>query len=563
MKSSERVFLLVAVVGLGIHGLALGLGSYQKTYDAYTHLFFASHWLNSWWEAFEPRWYTGFSVFTYPPFAHQLVALPAKWLGLEPAYLGVQMLCLGALVTGMYRYTRIWFEPAVARLSALLLLFSPALTMTLHLFGQYPNLVSLALTLHLLAFVDIFLQSEPAAHKRWQALLLAECLLMATAFTSLFANFMGVFFFALPLLIKHWRREVWHRLLFLVTLGAGTLLACLSPFFAYMREHPLSQVQIPHGSRDNVLAWVPLNYFTFYGLYGVMLPVLGLWLFYAFKTRQHRAFVFPVLFLLLLSTGGATPINAWLLGPLFDVLTFDRFAFWNSLLALPVVADLLWRTYHTLSQQRGRRLLAGAGATLLLGLYLTGFVVNLTAFRWHALPPVLDLAPVQAVLQRPDYAQRRYLTLGLGGHNVSALSMKHPAETLDGNYNFGRRIPELNQAPIALLDDAKYYGEPGIDALAKVLLDPRKYGLKVVFLRDQYYTPLLEASGWHLVEHLSQGVDVWEAGLDIAPRSPYAVSPWHRPWAQWIWSVMPLSSFAAFGVLWFWWRYQHKRGVLS
>lgn len=560
MKTSWRWFFIPLCVGLIFHMVALLWGSYRHSYDVYTHLFFASHWLHSWWEAFEPRWYTGFSVFTYPPFAHQLVALPARVWGIEPAYLGVQSLCLVALVTGMYRYARIWCEPQVARLAALLLLFSPALTMTLHLFGQYPNLVSLALTLHLLAFVDVFLQQTPQKNERWQALILAECLLMATAFTSLFANFMGVFFFALPLLVKHWRREIWMRLVFLVTLGAGTLLACLSPFFAYMRDHPLSQMKIPHGSRGNVLLWEPLNYFTFYGLYWIMLPLLALWLVYAFKTRRHLAFVFPVLFLFLLSTGGATPFNAWLLGPLFDVLTFDRFAFWNSLLCLPVVAEMLWRS-GTFLREKNWRLVGGLGLGALTAVYFIGFLLNLTAFRWHALPPVLNLEPVKAVLQRPEYQQRRYLTLGLGGNNVSALSMAHTAETLDGNYNFGRRIPELNQAPIALLDDAKYYGEAGIDALAKVLLDPQKYGLQVLFLRDQYYTPLLEASGWQRIERLSQGIDVWDSGVLIAPYPPYTLSAWHRPWAQWVWSVMPLSSFAFFWVLWGWWRYQQNRGA--
>lgn len=531
-----------------IHLLFLGLGSYRQSYDAYTHIFFASHWLNHWWNAFEPRWYTGFSVFTYPPFAHQLVALPAFLMGLEPAFFVVQGLCLVALATGMYRYARVWCTKPVAILAAVLLLFSPALAMTLHLFGQYPNLISLALTLHLLAFVDGFLGDDLSKKQRWNQLFLGELLLISTAFTSLFANFLGVFFFALPLLIKHWRKGAFSRLGLLVTLGGGTLLACLTPFFSYMQSHPLAQVSIPHASRENVLLPVMLNYFTFYGLYGMTLPLILLWLVYAFWKRRHLAFAFPVLFLLLLSTGGATPINAWLLGPLFDVLTFDRFVFWNSILILPVLADLLWRAYVYVERKGVPRVLRLGGVGLLTVGYLTGFSLNISAYRWWSLPPVLEIESMQAVLDRPAYQNRRYLTLGLGGNNVSALSTYHPAQSIDGNYNFARRIPELNQAPIALLDDAKYYGEPGIDALAKLLLDPRKYALQVLFLRDQYYTPLLEASGWRRVDRLAQGIDVWEPGIVIAPLaekedlSASSVS-WRLSWQQWIWSVLPLSSF--------------------
>lgn len=549
-------YTVSGLIGLGLmlHFLVLwggfGPGSYAQSYDAYTHIFFASHWLQHWWNAFEPRWYTGFSVFTYPPFAHQLVALPAFGVGLVPAFLGVQTLCLTALVGGMYRYARIWFDPPVAILSAVLLLFSPALTMTLHLFGQYPNLVSLALTLHLLAFVDRFLRDDTPKSARRASLLLGELLLICTGFTSLFANFLGVFFFALPVLIKHWRRTALGRILVLLTLGVGTLVTCLTPFFLYMRSHPLSQVKIPHGSRGNVFSFSMLNYFTFYGLYGIVLPLILMWLVYALWTRRHLGFVFPVFFLLMLSTGGATPFNAWLLGPLFDVLTFDRFAFWNSVLVLPVLAECSWRVYQGLrARQVHPTLYWGIGSTLAVT-YLTGFALNLTAHHWQPLPEVLDLTEMQRVLDRPEYQNRRYLTLGIGGNNVSALSTHHQAQSVDGNYNFARRLPELNQAPIALLDDAKYYGPSGIDALAKIILDPRKYHLQLIFLKDQYYTPLLEASGWSRQERLSQGVDVWVSGLTILPPKPAQEEKPLPALAQMIWSLVPLSSFLLMLCVW-------------
>ena len=182
-------------------------------------------------------------------------------------------------------------------------------------------------------------------------------------------------------------------------------------------------------------------------------------------------------------------------------------------------------------------MVAGAAA-----IYLAFFGANAGAYLWRPLPPVLNLSAMQKVLNRPEYANKRYLTLGIGGNNVSALSIYHPATTVDGNYNFARRLPELNQAPIALLDEAKYYGEEAIAALAKILLNPGKYRLKVLFLRDQYYTPLLEASGWQRVNRLPEGIDVWETPYEIPEVDP--VPARQVDIYQMIWSVMPLSTFA-------------------
>ena len=51
----------------------------------------------------------------------------------------------------------------------------------------------------------------------------------------------------------------------------------------------------------------------------------------------------------LVGLGGTTPVGRVLLGRAFEVLTFERFSYWATLLALPILGDRRWRTLSTAS----------------------------------------------------------------------------------------------------------------------------------------------------------------------------------------------------------------------
>jgi hypothetical protein len=75
-------YVLALVLGGVFHGGLLFGGSWRGTYDAWVHIFFADHYQRSWFEMFEPRWYTGFSVASYPPAATSwFVPRSAGWSG--------------------------------------------------------------------------------------------------------------------------------------------------------------------------------------------------------------------------------------------------------------------------------------------------------------------------------------------------------------------------------------------------------------------------------------------------------------------------------------------------
>ena len=54
------------------------LGAQRMAFDTYIHIFLADHYFQRWWSLWEPRWYLGFSMASYPPLVHQLIALLAR-----------------------------------------------------------------------------------------------------------------------------------------------------------------------------------------------------------------------------------------------------------------------------------------------------------------------------------------------------------------------------------------------------------------------------------------------------------------------------------------------------
>ena len=92
------------------------LQTHLVAFDTFVHIFLADHYRRAWFDLWEPRWYLGFSVASYPPLIHQLIALLSwpleyavrwftpgsqpypgawRWAGLEAAYLVVLLALRG------------------------------------------------------------------------------------------------------------------------------------------------------------------------------------------------------------------------------------------------------------------------------------------------------------------------------------------------------------------------------------------------------------------------------------------------------------------------------------
>src|SRR5690242_14407220 len=187
----SAIVLLAIAVHLPLLLMQIPLGSY----DANTHIFFASHYAQHWFNPWNEKWYGGFSQTTYPPLTHQAIALFSHIFGLSLSYMFVQLCVILLLVTGVYRYAKLWVDEVAASYAALGAVLLGSLAMLVYQSGQLPTTAGTALTLNALPyFYDWTRRARSSALIK--GVLLAACAGAAHHVTLLF----GAILFALPVL---------------------------------------------------------------------------------------------------------------------------------------------------------------------------------------------------------------------------------------------------------------------------------------------------------------------------------------------------------------------------
>ncbi len=172
----------------------------------------------------------------------------------------------------------------------------------------------------------------------------------------------------------------------------------------------------------------------------------------------------------LVGLGGTTPVGNWLLGRAFDVITFERFSYWASLLALPFVGLL---AAELVDRYRTRAV---------IGLAIAATATCALAVAWSTYHPSdaenFSVDTVANWLNRDGHDNYRYITLGFG-NELSRLAMLTDASSVDGEWNSGRMLPELQAHGGAALTSAKYFGKDGMDSLRAILDHADRYGFEV------------------------------------------------------------------------------------
>lgn len=544
--------LLVALLSVLVYHGGLSLfGTYRNTYDAYVHIFFADHWRRTWFDHWDTRWYTGFPLTSYPPLSQQSVAMLSKLTGdLEISFAIVQTLALTVMTVGMYRFAKVWVSEEAAGWAALWLVFSTAMAETVHVFGQLPTTFSLGLLLNALPFAYRWVEKG-----RVPDVLKAYAFTAATTGGHHVTTLFGAVFITAPVIVlalvesfrtpladeppnqpryitrANWRALVVRRLRRVIgpiiragIYAVGTvvlLILVVLPYWLWSSSDPITQVAIPHSSRDNFL--VNLNAGLVFWLipYGMLI-----FLFPYVYIRGIFSRMWPLMssiaLLMLLGTGGTTPIPKMLLGGAFDILTLDRFTLWASILMLPIAGDFVVNLLHGgiatwLRVQFGDLTWRAVQLFFLLGLLVAAVLtVNLTQFRKFQ-PARIEVQPIVNFMQKDQHDSWRYMTLGFGDQ-MAWLSAQMTAAQVDGNYHSARRLPEMTTTPVERLEGAKFRGIPGIGSLQQFLAVPDKYNLKYIFSNDQFYDPLLYFYGWHKIQTLENGIAVWErADIPVLP----------------------------------------------
>ena len=574
--------LVIALLGtLIFHGALLFAGSYRETYDAFVHIFLADHYARSWWNLWEPRWYTGFTMISYPPLTHQLTAILSWFTSLPTGFIIVTLFSTVFTTLGVYRFSRLWVPHRPALYAALLTMMSSSVAETVHVFGQLPTIFVMGVMLNALPYIWRWVDEANVSD------LFRGCaLLMVAAAGHHVTTLFGMVFFCSPILATLLLRKLRtprtneaevasqissRQMGFLLKrsydrvapafvrcgiFGVGLfiiLVVTVLPYWLWSRSDPITQITIPHGSRDNFLANIPVGLIFFVIPWGVLLVILPYALYKGFGTANWLL-ASSLAVLTILGTGGTTPIPAFLLRGSFYVLTLDRFTFWATIIVLPFGGLFIESLLHGRLGRWITNHFGGIWRTVVIGglvmamIVFALFTANITQYRRFQ-PDPLDMTPIVEFLVKDNHDNWRYLTLGFGDQ-MAWLSTQTDALNVEGNYHSARRLPELTSTPVERLDGAKFTSIPGLGSLGAFLTNPHQYNLKYVFVNDDFYEPLLYFTGWHSLGLLDNDVQVWERS-DVPPLPAAIPAQVYPGWQRLMWGTLPIGSLFITAVVFF------------
>ena len=509
-----------------------------KSYDANFHIFFASHYIQHWFDPWNSKWYAGFSQTTYPPLTQQWVALASRILGLDMAYMAVQLAAILLLVVGVYRFSLLWVSPRAASIAALASVFMGSESFLVYSAGQLGTTCAAPIYLNALPFLF-----EWVRNGRWRSFLKASVLFTAAAAAHHATLLFGSIFFAVPVLaLVILDREEGKRIstpafvarTVAIAVVTGVAIAVvLLPFWIALIHYPVTQAPIPHPSRANYILspqW-GLNYFII--PYGALILALPFIFLRGSMVVRLRPLLLGFWVAFLVGLGGTTPVGHLLLGRAFDVLTMERFSYWATLLALPFVGLLAAELVDRF------RIWAVVGLTAAAA-FSCAIAVGWATYR-PADAADFKVNTVASWLNRDGHDQYRYVTLGFG-NKIARLAMMTDASSVDGEWNSGRMLPELTRYGAGALTSSKYFGEPGLEALRAMLMHADHYGLKWVFVRDHYYDPLLSFAGWREVDSLEdKTITVWSKD-GVPPATPVNAPQIPPHWQGLMWGILPIGT---------------------
>ncbi len=563
MKGSTNKHLLIALlVGLAFHGTSIFF-TLETTYDALIHLFFADHYANSWFEPWNYKWYTGFTVTSYPPLVHQSIGILSLIGGLKFGLFTVALLSIVLFITGVYRFSLlITANRTVAGYAAILAVFSSSFVETLHIFGQLPSIIGISILMHALPEIYLWLKTG-----KYRYLFTSLSLIAVTVTSHHVTPIFGMVFFIFPLIgmaimdvsreqvssIKEITFSVFLRSflkLFKRIVGFGMsslviIIGCILPYWINSKNNPITQVPIPHGSRDNFLEITSSGLVFFLIPWGILLILLP-YIFYRYYSKRYVFFGLSMTILFVLGTGGTTPIPRMVLGETaFNILTLDRFTLWGSIMSLPLFGEFVYRFSEGDLKQRIQSKFGGVYHRIIGGIlaglfiFMTVFTMSLGYFR-PSQPQKIKMLPIVNFLNQDDHDKWRFLTLGFGDQ-MAWLSAQTNALSVDGNYHSARRLPELTTRPIERLENSKYKGVAGIGSLQQFLTTPEKYNLKYIFSNDKFYDPVLYFCGWQRLRQLENGIMVWER-LNVKPIPAILPKDEIPKWQKILWGVIPFLT---------------------
>jgi hypothetical protein len=537
-SASPIPMYLILMAALAIHLPLLLMKLPLQSYDANFHIFFASHYVHHWFDPWNPKWFAGFSQTTYPPLPQQWVALISRIIGLDMAYMAVQLAAILLLAVGVYRFSLLWVSPRAASLAALASIFVGSESFLIYSAGQLATTCAAPIYLNALPYLF-----EWVRYGKWRSFLKGGVLFTAAAAAHHATLLFGSFFFALPVLaLVMLDREDGERTslpafvfrtVTIIVIVTTAIAIVLLPFWIALIHYPVTQTPIPHASRANYILSPKFGVNYFLVPYGALILALPFIVIRGSMSVRLRPLLLGFWVAFLLGLGGTTPLGSVLLGRAYEVLTFERFSYWASLLALPFVGLLAAELVDRFRMRAVIPLTVLAASTCALAVSWSTFHPTDAAY--------FKVTSVAFWLNHDGHDRYRYITLGFG-YKLSRLAMLTDASSVDGGSNSARMLPELTGYSGGALTDAKYFGAGGLDSLQAMLHHADRYGLKWVIVHDPYYDPLLTFAGWRQVDALDdKTIMVW--GRDgVPPATPMNAAQMPPHWQGILWGTLPFGS---------------------
>jgi hypothetical protein len=526
----------ILLLTLAVHGPLLLLELPANSYDAYTHMFFASHYAHDWFNPWNVKWFEGFSQTTYPPLAHQLIAIFSFVFGLVLSYMFVQFVAILLLAVGVLRYARLWVDEQSASYAAVGSIFLGSLAILAYQSGQINTILGAAVTLNAVPYFYRWLKNGTFSN------FIKSVLLTVCAAAVHHLTLITIVLFATPMIwlaIVDRDRDgadasvpgiLSRSVAFGILTGIGIAVVLL-PFWISFFKNPVTQLPIPHPSRDNYLLnlQTALNFWII--PYGALMFVVPFMFWRGTRNRRLMPLFFGWWVTTLIGLGGTTPFAHLLFGRFFYVFTYERFTFLSTIMALPM-AGLL-----------AAELINRYGRKAMIPTFIATVLTGALGVAWVNFHPIFDttfkVQPIVQFLNRDDHAKFRYLTLGFGSL-FSKVSIETKASTVDGDYNSARLLPEMTKYGAGKLDNAKYYGLAGMESLRAMLKHANQYGLKYIFVRDRYYEPLLAFAGWRQAETYDSGMVTLWVKEGVPPAQPMDFGAPPPAWQGIMWGLLPM-----------------------
>jgi hypothetical protein len=508
---------------------------YAQTYDSYGHMFFSDHYQKSWFDSWEPRWYMGFNVASYPPLAHQIMALLGYLTGLEAAYTIITFALMVLLPFAVYKFSKIFIPEKAAGYASLLSVFLPGILYAVYAWGQFTTLFGLVFALlvassfykyiikgGLLNFLEItFLFATTIAIHHFSGFIFAPMLLFTVYFTALFRKEITL------------KNNIKRTLLFLIIgLSLSTVIIYPVIFQAAGQNSP-----VPHPTTLNYLSDFVLFQRFFIEIYGFFIILLPFTFLIAIKRKELLALFLIAFFFLALGLGGTTPLPELIFKEQWLALTYERFALFATLTFMPLIGLVF---ANLVNKKNGKKFLLSFIAASLVFACIAG---NGSDFRPRA--PEVPVETIVDFLDQDYHWKWRYLTLGFESSDFSKLSILTNASTIDGWYYRGFNISELSDCGVGFFSGSKYWST-GIPTLTKILSNADDFNLKFVFCNDRYYETLLNNLEYEKLNFTFDQVTIWVnnnvAELDIEEiiRNNHAPSL-----LEYAWGILPIAWFTA------------------